>query len=875
MSSFFSRNKPGSSDSQPDLPNNSSIQKADGSTLSDDKSPSTNQSPIIDNNSYENNQGQRPFRLNDNQEREDLGISKRPLNKNTNPNSFQDYSRRDDDFEDSINDLDEDEEDIDDEYDNEEENDIQNRDSRNKRDSKNKSKDEAKEKLKNKAKKNSETDSPDKTMGRAAKNKPISSTAPNISTDVAGANASVASTSAGAAGVNTAGTAGATSAAGAAGASTGAAGAGAAVATSAGASAATAGASTGAAAGGTSILPYILIGVAGLVVLGILIFYIYILVVTLSPGSGGDDLNNYSKKDREILQKIAMYTMLHPDVDSALALSVIYYPHNEAVFSGNVLYYIGAEDTSGEETDGEIDNEKSIEERLEELEKDKDGDTDDVNLLIIEEYLDEFGKVLQTMETEGENFEKYLKTDYFLNNKYYKKLLKRRNKKVATEAQLIDAIYEDVSDLTQYMQNYIHDYSNGNCTVSVTDGGKINFDSSKIASTYIQLVDDTCTGSFSTCTATNYIGEPIDLKTYVMGVTYAEIGVSSESYDEEIKAQIIAAKSYTLSRSEVMGRTITTEAGKTIRYMNNNTNDQVYCNVSTGCEANGGSNPKPALPQDQQDRLSSLYDSVSNKYIYDKETTKTYGAYVNSINDESTSCKAGSCMFQEQVKQFAKENKDYQTILFQSYSEEGRFALLDISDNSVSIGTVDCTIASAVAGIRTKRPTAEDKYFNPPINNASGSEKFQCPWYARSRAMEIVNTSTLDAATKQRATNALLKVTGNASQWWGNSYLDATFARSNNVNAVKAGSIVVWQWPPDDIPRWAGGNNYGHVGIVEAVTDEGVVISEGWRIRTCPRSSESYLCMGFNNSTWSVEKVNRSSRYQFLGYYYLLEVKNN
>ena len=369
------------------------------------------ESPQMQNNGYTGRQGERPFK--NNSDSSDLDTTKRPFSKNINPSSYENKERRNTDYY-NPEDNEEEDENLDKEEDEEDEDDYADE-----------IEDDASESEPSKAKE--KADALKKAAKDKIKSKVKQKTSETIKKKVEKEAAEAAAKKVGFKVIM------------------------------------------------SKALPYVLAGVGIIILIILLIVVIYLVVTSIFPGTEGDDESNYSKQDKEILQKIASYTQQHPNVDGALALAVIYYPHNESIFSGNVLYYIEAENeevTTTAGTDTEVD--EDIEEKLENSEKDEDGDINDANLEIIEDHLNEFGKVLQSMETQGKNFANYLKSDYFLNNKYYKRIINRRVK--GTDDQLSNAIYDDVEELATYMQSYIRNYSNGNCTVSIADGGKINFD---------------------------------------------------------------------------------------------------------------------------------------------------------------------------------------------------------------------------------------------------------------------------------------------------------------------------------------------------------------------------------------------------------------
>ena len=153
------------------------------------------------------------------------------------------------------------------------------------------------------------------------------------------------------------------------------------------------------------------------------------------------------------------------------------------------------------------------------------------------------------------------------------------------------------------------------------------------------------------------------------------------------------------------------------------------------------------------------------------------------------------------------------------------------------------------------------KSFDVTAGNVS-----QCPWYAKYRAIEIVESSSLSKDLKEKAKSVLLSTFGNGNMWYGgtNSTL-SYFKHSSNVNKPKAGSIIAWE---------RNTHNYGHVGIVEKVNSDGsLVISEGWN-RFGAESSDTVSAIKIITRTMTIDEVKTyGGTGSFIGYTYLLSHK--
>ena len=142
----------------------------------------------------------------------------------------------------------------------------------------------------------------------------------------------------------------------------------------------------------------------------------------------------------------------------------------------------------------------------------------------------------------------------------------------------------------------------------------------------------------------------------------------------------------------------------------------------------------------------------------------------------------------------------------------------------------------------------------------------QCPWYAKYRAIEIVESSSLSKDLKEKAKSVLLATFGNGNMWYGGTNATLSyFKHSSDVNKPKAGSIIAWE---------RNTHNYGHVGIVEKVNSDGsLVISEGWN-RFGADSADTVSAIKIITRTMTIDEVKTyGGTGSFIGYTYLLSHK--
>lgn len=179
-----------------------------------------------------------------------------------------------------------------------------------------------------------------------------------------------------------------------------------------------------------------------------------------------------------------------------------------------------------------------------------------------------------------------------------------------------------------------------------------------------------------------------------------------------------------------------------------------------------------------------------------------------------------------------------------------------------------------VFGITGETPSSsldlKNRYwYNYDIDKYLGNTLFgQCVWYAKHRALEIIDSAGYDNETKQKLLASIEKTSGNGQDWYNNPD-SSIFNKSTNINDAKPGAIVSWSK-----------GQYGHVAIVESVYEkEGttyVTISEGWRNG---RTESGWTISNSVDDAWAhstVRKVDltleqlKNKDGSFNGYVYLL-----
>ena len=161
----------------------------------------------------------------------------------------------------------------------------------------------------------------------------------------------------------------------------------------------------------------------------------------------------------------------------------------------------------------------------------------------------------------------------------------------------------------------------------------------------------------------------IDFEKYILGVTYAEIGTSY--HDEAIKAQLVAARSWALSRPAMMnnslGKKLSQENNQWILQLSSCVADQVYCDPDRGCSKmndgdqggtirSGNSVGTPFHSKlDDNSKLRTLAKEVEGEVLVNNQG--------NIINTPYTN------VTQELFNRLAKQGLTYKQILLQVYNQ--------------------------------------------------------------------------------------------------------------------------------------------------------------------------------------------------------------
>ncbi|MFI3307318.1 MAG: CHAP domain-containing protein [Mycoplasmatota bacterium] len=274
------------------------------------------------------------------------------------------------------------------------------------------------------------------------------------------------------------------------------------------------------------------------------------------------------------------------------------------------------------------------------------------------------------------------------------------------------------------------------------------------------------------------------------------------------------------------------------------------------------------------------YDEETNEAIY----VDTYPVYTFEMVNDYTKYKAYLTEFfipymfldcdncSLKTKEWADGEKDQYieniiSEIFEQKDSYNMFADANVYDSSGNLVSGNASYGSSGNLTGEFSGTLVDIGFpleSNPYYDGSASNLGQCVWYVRSRAIEIISNLVADETAKAEAVALLNASYGNAKDWWNDTLRNA-FGSSTDINAAKAGSIIVW----------GGNTQYGHVAIVEAVYDDGtMLISHGWRTKTSDGTwdySTGWADVNVQTKVVDTDWISSYNGYTFLGYIYLLD----
>lgn len=474
-------------------------------------------------------------------------------------------------------------------------------------------------------------------------------------------------------------------------------------------------------------LPWSLIVIAVI----LLVFLVIIVIVVDFPGAynvnDSGQYANYSETDAKTLDKMRSLYQKYSNADAALAMVAVVYPYYESLHSSDVLNYEASanKDWDSSKTVDDYDDTSDYEDSKEsEDEETCNGDdcdaeiSDDIYLKLFKRWIfrRKFKLLLKKSNSMSEDeFVNYLKDKYFKTESGYRYLFSYVSSDKQDE--FADAIIEDLKIKKEYFKNYIYDVvicSNSSTNLGYSYAGDI------IQGEAVVVLKDSSSGVFSTIKSSDTLygtdDLSLDLKRYVMGVAYAEVGDGIKR-EAEAKAVMISAKSFVLGRTGtghdipgVMGMGYKTEQqdGKTIFYMRASTGDQDFCDVYEGCKSGSRyakklqkdsyntetlANTKDKLDSTSLANLEKWYDETASEFVYDSKYKQFAG---NQYQDYNSQCQVGSCLSQNKAANLAKAGKNYKEILYGlegAYSDD-RYEKFDMQTKTLSKESSSCEALS-------------------------------------------------------------------------------------------------------------------------------------------------------------------------------------
>ena len=403
----------------------------------------------------------------------------------------------------------------------------------------------------------------------------------------------------------------------------------------------------------------------------------------------------------------------------------------------------------------------------------------------------------------------------------------------------------------------------------------------------VGTIDAECTGVTVSSTGGTY-----DLDTYVAGVLYAEPGYTIEENDELGKAWAIIIRSFTLAHTNNCTNSITASSNEQNFSPSNIETYKKYAEETSGMVITEDNSIIEAVYS-----LATASDCISvtgNKCKFQRCTK--YAESISSCSGQVTEfiVPSGTITYSNYDVHYGgiepfiarylanEEGYTYDKLLTAFYGDNIKLAKVSgsSSNNSSTSGTTSCNddtgdmitedgVTFPVKNYDTiNGNTSTSELQNNEYFANAGSNIGQCPWYAKARAIEIINTSTLSNDLKEKATAVLQQTVGNGVDWYGdvNSTLGNYFAYSSDINKPKAGSIIAWSG--------GNGHDYGHVGIIEKVNDDGsVVLSDGW-VSGGWNASETWNNVTVHTRTMTIDELRTYDGYHaFEGYTYLFSYR--
>ena len=307
-----------------------------------------------------------------------------------------------------------------------------------------------------------------------------------------------------------------------------------------------------------------------------------------------------------------------------------------------------------------------------------------------------------------------------------------------------------VNDIFTYIDNYydiIGKKTNGSCTSTGScsydikgfyiPGGAGNVAKSmQVSDLKVRLME--CGSPYGSGSYNTPIHQDlVDFESYIAGVAYAEIGTSAPP--EAIKAQMIVARSFALSRPTAMGNSLgkklEQENGQWILQIASCVSDQVFCNIDEGCSYMGGGDGQGGIVRSGHvPGAVKTRDPLPQDHPLRTYAKETEGEVL--VNSQGYIIASGFLSTdQNNFSALANSGLNYKQILLQHYNQGSRnYGASDVVKSSCGGGKSFCQPSSG--------EYAQWKQFNAPWSGVAmgGSNIGAVGCLATSIAIEIAKS---------------------------------------------------------------------------------------------------------------------------------------
>ena len=396
----------------------------------------------------------------------------------------------------------------------------------------------------------------------------------------------------------------------------------------------------------------------------------------------------------------------------------------------------------------------------------------------------------------------------------------------------------------------------------------------------------------ASCPGVTVSGKTYDLETYVAGVLYAEPGATIDGNEELGKAWAILIRSYTLAHTNNCKNSISNSSNEQNFSSSNLETYKKYADATAGIVMTENGEIVEAIYSLANESDCIIVDGKCKfkrctKYAESVRTCP--GKVTEFIVPTGTITYTGSDIHYGGIEPYIarylanKENYTYEQILKAFYGDITISKIsgsVSESKDKKSSGTVSCNNDTGDM-VSVDNVSFPIKYYdnltgNTPISELKNNKYYssyagtkigQCTWYAKGRAMEIINSSNVSSDIKEKATAIFKQLLVNGKDMYGgvNDTLGSFFAYSSDINKPKAGSIIAW--------TGGNGHDYGHAAIIEKVNNDGtVVLSEGWNSGG-PNGSDSWDNVVVRTITVNISDLEDFTGHKFEGYTYLFSYR--